>query len=360
MDSSAKAMVADMSETSLPMRTAATLERLLEGATMAVELPDPDPAKRGQKLRRRFFRPEAEMEAEYGASPMQDDAAAKMQAAMRGRGEPLPEWVFMVDDDSYVFIPQLLATLAGRDPDKPQYLGYAFIAAPHLEGIVPGKRQPLFGNGGAGILVSRGALAAALPIFAKCEATYKWNWPGDVRVAQCLLDAGVTLEWIHSFHAEAPGGEHRAVKVFATTLDLFRNRADYVEGDYRYRHVRSHRKNPRQLVSLWAEKEHRNLLRLHAAGVPCPEPILQRGHMLIMRFLGNAGWPAPQLKELPKGKLSLKAWTRTYDQVTTLMRRMWRECKLVHADLSGKVFQLLEGAFVHLVKQGCGQHSCRE
>jgi hypothetical protein len=26
-----------------------------------------------------------------------------------------------------------------------------------------------------------------------------------VRVAQCLLDAGVPLEWIHSFHAEAPG-----------------------------------------------------------------------------------------------------------------------------------------------------------
>ena len=71
-----------------------------------------------------------------------------------------------------------------RNPDQPHYLGYAFIAAPHLEGVVPGKRQPLFANGGAGIAVSRGALAAALPIFQQCEETYKWNWPGDVRVAQ--------------------------------------------------------------------------------------------------------------------------------------------------------------------------------
>ena len=129
----------------------------------------------------------------------------RAQATFRARGEPLPLWAFMVDDDSYAFIPQLLATCRERDPDQPHYLGYAFIAAPHLEGVVPGKRQPLFANGGAGIAVSRGALAAALPIFQKCEDTYKWNWPGDVRVAQCLLDAGVAVEWIHAFHAEAPG-----------------------------------------------------------------------------------------------------------------------------------------------------------
>ena len=131
--------------------------------------------------------------------------SAHAQAAIRAREEPLPRWTFMVDDDAFVFVPQMLAKIAALDADQPHYLGYAFIAAPHLEGIIPGKRQPLFANGGAGIAVSRGALAAALPIFAKCEETYKWNWPGDVRVAQCLLDAGVSLTWVHSFHAEAPG-----------------------------------------------------------------------------------------------------------------------------------------------------------
>lgn len=131
--------------------------------------------------------------------------SAPAQTLLRSRGEVLPSWIFMVDDDSYVSVPQLLATLAERNPDEPHYLGYAFVAAPHLEGIVPGKRQPLFANGGAGIAVSRAALVAALPVLADCEKTYKWNWPGDVRIAQCLLDAGVNLEWIRTFHAEAPG-----------------------------------------------------------------------------------------------------------------------------------------------------------
>lgn len=113
------------------------------------------------------------------------------QEAMRRRDEPPPKWAYMADDDSYAFTPQLLDTLSQLDPDKPHYLGYAFIAAPHLEGVIPGKRQPKFANGGAGIAVSRGAFAAALPLFDGCERAYRWDWPGDVRVAQCLLDAGV-------------------------------------------------------------------------------------------------------------------------------------------------------------------------
>ena len=43
-----------------------------------------------------------------------------------------------------------------------------------------------------------------LPHLARCEEEYKWNWPGDTRVAQCLVDAGVKLEWVRSFHSEAP------------------------------------------------------------------------------------------------------------------------------------------------------------
>ena len=127
------------------------------------------------------------------------------QLVMGARGEPCPRWIYFADDDAYAFTPALLAALNARNADEPHYLGYAFIAAPHLEGVVPGKRQPLFANGGAGIAVSRGALIAALPLLRACEAQYTWNWPGDVRVAQCLLDAGVAVEWVKTFHAEAPG-----------------------------------------------------------------------------------------------------------------------------------------------------------
>jgi RIO kinase 1 len=50
------------------------------------------------------------------------------------------------------------------------------------------------------------------------------------------------------------------------------------------------------MVRTWAEKELRNLLRLEAAGLPCPKPILLRSHVLLMTFIGDAGWPAPRLK----------------------------------------------------------------
>lgn len=92
------------------------------------------------------------------------------QRRMREGGEEPPLWAFMCDDDSFTFTPQLLSTLARYDPDEPHYLGYAFIASPHLEGIKPGVRQPLFANGGAGIAVSRAAMRLVLPHIEKCAA----------------------------------------------------------------------------------------------------------------------------------------------------------------------------------------------
>jgi len=128
------------------------------------------------------------------------DAAARLAA----QGEPAAEWAFLADDDSFVITSQLTATLSRYDPSKPHYLGYAFLAAPHLEGVIKGKRQPKFANGGAGLALSRAAVAQVLPRLAACEHAYKWNWPGDVRTAQCLLDAGVQLTWVRSFHSESP------------------------------------------------------------------------------------------------------------------------------------------------------------
>ena len=42
-------------------------------------------------------------------------------------------------------------TLLRYDPDRPHYLGYVFVASPHLEGVIEGERQPLFANGVRGI-----------------------------------------------------------------------------------------------------------------------------------------------------------------------------------------------------------------
>lgn len=47
------------------------------------------------------------------------------------------------------------------------------------------------------------------------------------------------------------------------------------------------------MVRTWAEKELRNLRRLYDAGIPCPQPILLRSHVLLMKFIGKRGWCAP-------------------------------------------------------------------
>lgn len=48
---------------------------------------------------------------------------------------------------------------------------------------------------------------------------------------------------------------HFAIKVYKTTLAGFRNRAEYVRDDFRF-------KNPRRVMKIWAEKEFLNMKRL--------------------------------------------------------------------------------------------------
>jgi RIO kinase 1 len=85
-------------------------------------------------------------------------------------------------------------------------------------------------------------------------------------------------------------GEHRAIKIYKTSILVFKDRDRYVSGEYRFRHGYC-KSNPRKMVKVWAEKEMRNLKRLHASGIPCPEPLMLRMHVLLMTFLGDAnGW----------------------------------------------------------------------
>ena len=58
-------------------------------------------------------------------------------------------------------------------------------------------------------------------------------------------------------------GEDLAVKVFKTSILVFKDRDRYVSGEYRFRHGYC-KSNPRKMVKIWAEKEMRNLKRLHA------------------------------------------------------------------------------------------------
>jgi RIO kinase 1 len=127
----------------------------------------------------------------------------------------------------------------------------------------------------------------------------------------------------------------RAIKVYKTSILVFKDRDKYVSGEFRFRQGYNKSSN-RAMVKVWAEKEMRNLRRIYSAGIPSPEPVYLRLHVLVMGFLGNSkGIPAPRLKDVelhvpdPESR-----WRELYMELVGYMRAMYHACRLVHADLS--------------------------
>lgn len=132
------------------------------------------------------------------------------------------------------------------------------------------------------------------------------------------------------YHAVAKTGEEYAIKIYKTSILVFKDRDKYVSGEFRFRHGYC-RHNPRKMVRTWAEKEMRNLVRMQNSALPVPTPVLLRSHVLVMSFCGIDGWPAPKLKDV---EMTSSKARELYRDCVVLMWRMYNKCKLVHADLS--------------------------
>lgn len=144
-----------------------------------------------------------------------------------------------------------------------------------------------------------------------------------------------TNEFIFSqanvYHALTPDKAHLALKIYKTSILVFKDRDKYVSGEHRFRRGYS-RHNPRKMVRLWAEKEMRNLKRLRAAGIRAPEPLEVRENVLVMTFLGDPeGWASPRLKD---AVLPDAAAAPLYAELLLALRTLFHRCRLVHADLS--------------------------
>jgi len=88
------------------------------------------------------------------------------------------------------------------------------------------------------------------------------------------------------------------MKVFKTSILIFKDRERYVSGEFRFR--KGHCKgNPRKMVILWAEKEVRNLKRIATTGdvVKCPIPYIFKNNVIVMDFIGENSVAAPRLKD---------------------------------------------------------------
>ncbi len=64
----------------------------------------------------------------------------------------------------------------------------------------------------------------------------------------------------HVLFPEGQPAKELAIKIFKTSILIFKDRERYVTGEFRFRkgHCKS---NPRKMVKLWAEKEVRKLKR---------------------------------------------------------------------------------------------------
>eukprot|EP00405_Crypthecodinium_cohnii_P043018 CAMPEP_0206553428 /NCGR_PEP_ID=MMETSP0325_2-20121206/16627_1 /ASSEMBLY_ACC=CAM_ASM_000347 /TAXON_ID=2866 /ORGANISM="Crypthecodinium cohnii, Strain Seligo" /LENGTH=616 /DNA_ID=CAMNT_0054053405 /DNA_START=72 /DNA_END=1922 /DNA_ORIENTATION=- len=164
--------------------------------------------------------------------------------------------------------------------------------------------------------------------------------PRTMLVLSKFLKAGI-FEEIHGcistgkeanvYYATGQNGRELAVKVYKTSILVFKDRARYVEGEFRFR-AGYCKGNPRKMVAQWAEKELRNLRRLKSAGIPCPDALELRQNVLVMDFIGDEGDAAPRLKDVEG--LGPEEWSDLYFSCVMHMRTMMQSCRLVHGDLS--------------------------
>ncbi|KAI2505755.1 RIO1 family [Fragilaria crotonensis] len=137
------------------------------------------------------------------------------------------------------------------------------------------------------------------------------------------------------YHADQGAGSNGydvAIKVFQRMKG---SKIRSMMGDPRY-YPRSSRNNiscTHEELILRAEREYRNLIRASRAHVPVASPLLQKENLVFMRFMGEDGWPAPQLKEVELRKGS-KGWCLLYSQIMVAVRRLYITARLVHADLN--------------------------
>lgn len=121
-------------------------------------------------------------------------------------------------------------------------------------------------------------------------------------------------------------GGYVAAKIYRIATSNFRAMYQYIAGDPRFKGITKER---RQVIYSWASREFKNLQRAFDAGVAAPRPIFQERNVLAMEFIGEHGVPYPRMKDSPPERPE-----ETFEKVLEAVKRLYREARLVHSDLS--------------------------
>lgn len=119
-------------------------------------------------------------------------------------------------------------------------------------------------------------------------------------------------------------GQDLAVKIYYTVTSSFKKRLAYMIGDPRFK---AFKRTSRGLTEVWAKKEYKNLKQAYEAGISVPKPIAVKKNVLVMTFIGKDGKPAPLLAES-------EVEQEDYDTIISMIKRLYKDANIVHADLS--------------------------
>ena len=137
-------------------------------------------------------------------------------------------------------------------------------------------------------------------------------------------------------------GKPLAIKIYMIRTANFRAMTEYMDGDPRFAHVRRSRK---EIIFAWTRKEFSNLKRARKAGIPVPEPFSFDRNILLMGFLGEAGVPFPQIREV-----EIPDPETTYREIVGFVEALFSRARLVHGDLSE--YNILYGDRPYLIDMG--------
>jgi len=120
-----------------------------------------------------------------------------------------------------------------------------------------------------------------------------------------------------------------AVKIYLIiSAEFKKRRMMYTMYDPRFKRVP---KDFRDFIYLWARREYSNLEAAYEAGVPVPKPYFVRNNVLGMEFIGEDGKRYPTLVEI---ELAKEDYEEIYPKVIDALKKLYRDARLIHGDLS--------------------------
>ncbi|MBD3158598.1 MAG: serine protein kinase RIO [Candidatus Lokiarchaeota archaeon] len=161
--------------------------------------------------------------------------------------------------------------------------------------------------------------------------------PPTLKVLYNLLNRGI-IDAVHGiisagkeanvYRGQKRDGTYVAIKIYRMTTAQKEYMQKYIAGDPRFKRVGT---GARSLIPQWANKEFKNLLRFHEAGVRVPEPIAVKRNVLVMEFIGDdeEGLQAPLLKDI-----EIPEPDKIFNEIMDMVLCGYRDAEIVHADLS--------------------------